>query len=200
MTESATTAPTTKAHSDPDIGRVTATHIWPPEQPVPVAVARLELDWGGPIGDRHHGLTMTSDARQKPVFPRGTIIRNHRQVSIIDVAELAEIAARMGIAEIAPGTIAENIATSGLPRLTSLAPMTRLVFSSGAVIMTGGENLPCVIAGRLVTASGATRLADGQPSDPSAFVKAAMARRGITGWVEHPGVISPGDTVRVVAP
>lgn len=173
-------------------GTVVAVHIWPPGADVPETVEELRLDWGGAIGDRHHGVTMSSDTRQKEVFARGTEIRNHRQVSIVDLAELAAIAQGLGIQALAPGTIADNICTEGLTGLTSLAPLSRLVFASGAVLMTGGFNTPCTIAGRMVAARYGTA--------PERFPKAAWDLRGITGWVERPGPIRPGDSVRVVPP
>ena len=173
-------------------GTVAAVHIWSPGAAVPEAVEELQLDWGGAIGDRHHGVTMSSDVRQKEVFARGTEIRNHRQLSIVDLAELAAIAQGLGIEELAPGTIADNICTYGIPHLTSLEPMSRLVFASGAVLMTGGRNAPCTIAGRMVQAR------YGSPAEK--FPKAAFDLRGITAWVERPGQISAGDEVTVVAP
>lgn len=173
-------------------GTVVAVHVWRSGVDVPEAVEELPLDWGGVVGDRHHGITMSSDTRQKEVFARGTEIRNHRQVSIVDLAELAAIAQALGIEELAPGTIADNICTEGLTGLTSLAPLSRLVFASGAVLMTGGFNTPCTIAGRMVAAR--------YGSAPERFPKAAWDLRGITGWVERPGPIRPGDSVRVVPP
>jgi MOSC domain-containing protein YiiM len=70
--------------------------------------------------------------------------------------------------------------------------MSRLVFASGAVLMTGGLNTPCTIAGRMVQAR------YGSPAER--FPKAAWDRRGITAWVERPGPVRAGDEVRVVAP
>ena len=172
--------------------RVVAVHVWPRDSELPLACDELVLDWGGPIGDRHHGLTMASDTRQSQVFERGTEIRNHRQVSIVDTAELAQIAEVLGVPQIEPGLIADNICLEGLPDLTSLPRMTRLIFSSGAVIMTGGENFPCAIAGAMVERV--------HGSKRSAFTRAAAGLRGITGWVERPGVVRPGDSVTVAQP
>lgn len=171
---------------------VVAVHIWPTGVDIPTPIDNLELDWGGPVGDRHHGLTMTSDARQKDVFPKGTTIRNHRQISIVDMAELASISAALGIGVIAPGVIADNICTEGIAKLTELPRMTRLLFAGGAVVMLGGENFPCTIAGALVGAKYAT--AAGK------FPSAAMGRRGVTGWVEHPGLIHAGASIEVRLP
>jgi hypothetical protein len=168
---------------------VIACHIWPADSKLPVPVEQLDLDFGGPIGDRHHGLTMKSDTRQSKHFPRGTEIRNHRQVSLVEATELQDVAASMGITEIEPGLIADNIYLRGAKDLTLLPKMTRLVFSSGAVIMLGGENDPCTIAGAMIGEIHGTT--------PQAFPKAAIHKRGVTGWVEHPGAIRPGDTVEI---
>lgn len=174
------------------VGRVVATHIWPAGDATPTRVDALVLDWGGPVGDRHHGVTMRSDTRQKAHYERGTEIRNHRQVSIVDLSELAEIAVNLGIPTLEPGRIADNICVDGIGELTRLPRMTRLIFGSGAVLMLGGENLPCTIAGALVGDAHGTR--------PESFPKAAMGLRGVTGWVEHPGIIRAGETVEARLP
>ncbi len=173
-------------------GVVVATHIWPPGHDVPTPVDSLVLDWGGPVGDRHHGLTARSDTRQRQHYERGTEIRNHRQVSLVAAEELAEVAAAMGVPELGPGLIADNLYLRGVPQLTALPRMTRLVFAGGAVLMLGGENGPCTISGALIEA------VHGTP--PSAFPKAALHKRGVTGWVEHPGEIHPEETFEVRAP
>jgi MOSC domain-containing protein YiiM len=132
---------------------------------------------------------MRSDVRQKPHYERGTEIRNHRQVSLVEETELDEVAAALGVDRLGPGLIADNIYLSGAVGLTTLPRMTRLVFPSGAVLMLGGENDPCTIAGALVEA------VHGTPA--TAFPKAAIHKRGVTGWVEHPGEVRPGDTVEI---
>ncbi len=171
---------------------VVALHLWPAGSDVPDPCDELVLDWGGPVGDRHHGETMLSDARQSTVFARGTRIRNHRQLSLVDTAELAGIAAALGIAVIEPGLLADNVCTQGIPALTALPRMTRLVFDGGAVLMLGGENLPCTIAGAMV--------AQVHGTTPESFPKAAIRRRGVTAWVERPGVIRPGEPITIVTP
>lgn len=170
-------------------GTVLGTHIWPAGLDVPVAVDPLVLDWGGPIGDRHHGVTMQSDTRQKWLYPKGTEISNYRQLSIVSAEELAQVAASLGVAELGPGLIADNLYLSGVPMLTTLAPMTRLVFSGGPVVLLGGENDPCTLAGKLV--------GDVHGTKAHAFPKAAMHKRGVVGWIERPGEIRPGDTFTV---
>ncbi|MDP1877675.1 MAG: hypothetical protein Q8M17_08980 [Actinomycetota bacterium] len=70
---------------------VVALHVWPADVDAPVPVEVLTLDWGGPIGDRHHGETMLSGPRQRKVFDDGTVLRNHRNFCIVDTSELAAI-------------------------------------------------------------------------------------------------------------
>lgn len=174
---------------------IEALHVWSIDSDFPHPVKTIELDWAGVPGDRHYGELMQSNSREVHAFPRGTTIRNYRQISIVDLAELSVIAEKLGLPELEAGTIADNICTSGIAELTALPRMTRLKFPSGACIMTGGENNPCTIAGGLVQA----RYRDhGYDIPPQKFPKAAMHLRGITGWVEHPGSIAVGDAIEVI--
>jgi MOSC domain-containing protein YiiM len=125
-------------------------------------------------------------------YERGTEVLNHRQISLVDEAELAIIAAAMGINALAAGVIADNICTSGVADLTMIPRMTRMKFEGGAVLMLGGENNPCTIAGAMVEA------VHGTP--PQAFPKAAIHRRGVTAWVEHPGSIHAGEAFTLISP
>ncbi|MFI0433442.1 MAG: MOSC domain-containing protein [Candidatus Nanopelagicales bacterium] len=171
---------------------VVALHVWPGDAPGPVARQRLDLTFDGAPEDRHAGQTMVSDTRTLKVYPRGTLIRNHRQLSLVSTEELALIAERLGIDHIAPGVIADNLCLTGLEDLTALPRLTRLEFSSGAVLMAGGVNTPCTLAGRMVEQSYGT--------PPAKFPKAAWGRRGITAWVDRPGAVEVGDNVTVHLP
>ena len=82
------------------VAEVIGCHIWPADSVLPIAIDPLVLDFGGPIGDRHYGLTMKSDVRQSKHFPKGTEIRNHRQISIVEATELQDVAATLGITEV----------------------------------------------------------------------------------------------------
>jgi hypothetical protein len=158
------------------------------------AVDRLTLGFDGIAGDRHGGLTRRSGGRE-PWYPRGTEMRNERQLSIVSADELAEAAAEMGISEISPEWIGANLLISGIPRLTLLPPRTCLFFAGGATIRIDGLNVPCRFSGRSI----ARHFPDREGLD-LAFVKAARRRRGLVGWVEKPGAIAPGEAVEARLP
>ena len=154
-------------------------------------VPELALKFDGIQGDRHAGPTMKSGVRQTHL-PRGTLIRNARQLSVLGAEELAGIAAELGIPRLAPEWLGANLVLSGVSELTAMAPSTRLLFPSGASVVIDGDNDPCVISG------GAVAQGAGDPSLKQRFVKAAMGRRGLVGWVEAEGVIRQGESVTVV--
>jgi len=171
---------------------VLALFVGPADQTRSDAVPRLDLDFGGVVGDRHHGLTTLTTVRERPLHVPGTEVRNLRQLTVVDTAELAATAAAMGIEAIDPGWVGANICTEGLPELTFLPGMARLVFAGGAVLVNAGQNMPCTGAGAEIGVHAGTV--------PSAFPKAAISRRGIIAWVEHPAPIEVGESVHVVLP
>jgi hypothetical protein len=148
----------------------------------------------GFVGDRHSGLTRRSDGRT-PHYPRGTEIRNSRQVSLVSIEELAEVADAIAIPTILPEWMGANVVTTGIPRLTQLPPSTRLFFEGGAVLVVEGENPPCSGPGEVIQLHHpfATGLA-------ARFVEAAQHRRGIVAWVERPGAIHEGDAISIQIP
>lgn len=167
------------------------------------AVDGLALELTGIPGGRHGGLTRRSGPRE-PWLPRGSLMRNDRQVSALCVAELREIAARLGIGALPPEWIGGNLLIEGMPRFSALAPGSHLAFGGtwagkgrfdgGAVLRVEGYNSPCRLAGRGIAA------ATGDPGHEFAFVKAAASLRGLVLSVALAGPISPGDPVVVIAP
>lgn len=154
---------------------------------------QVRVTFDGFDGDRHNGRTRLANARD-PHYPRGTEIRNERQVTIVSREELREVAARMDLPELCPAWIGANLLIAGVPRLTELPPMTRLVFPQAAVLVVQGENFPCRSSGEAVAAEA------GRPEAASRFSKAALHLRGLIACVEHPGVIAVGDDVRLEVP
>ncbi|MDP1823099.1 MAG: MOSC domain-containing protein [Archangium sp.] len=151
------------------------------------------LSYAGLEGDRHAGLTQRSGVRQKHL-PKGTEIRNARQLSLVSVEELSKIAAALGLSHLDSRWLGANVLLRGAPALTAWAPGTRLVFGSGAVLVIDGENEPCRKAGRAIAAA-----AGADEGLAARFVKAAHRLRGLVAWVERPGTIRCGDPVTLVS-
>ncbi|WP_163998133.1 MOSC domain-containing protein [Pyxidicoccus caerfyrddinensis] len=157
-------------------------------------LAETKVSFEGIEGDRHAGLTRAADVRT-PWFPKGTPIRNTRQLSLVSTEELAEVAQTLGIPKVLASWLGANVEVAGVPTLTQLPPGTRLFFPEDAVLAVEGENEPCTGPGRVIEAHhpDTEKLA-------SRFVKAAWQRRGLVAWVERPGLIRAGDEVRVMLP
>jgi len=176
--------------------RVTGTFVAPSGHFVTRAASALELTFDGITGDFHAGNTRRSGGRE-PWYPRGTEIRNERQLSIVAPDELAAIAARMGIAEVSPEWLGANLLLEGAPRLSMLPAGTMLFFQGGVTLKVDAQNGPCRIAGRAV-AEGAG-MADVEAGS-LLFPKSAKRLRGLVAWVEKPGRIAAGEQVSVRIP
>jgi hypothetical protein len=142
-------------------------------------------------GDKHAGYTRPSDGRT-PYYKRGTEIRNDRQVSIVSIEELAEIASAMHLPEVRAEWLGANLCFSGIPKLTFLPPNTRLIFPDSAVLRVSYENNPCTGPGEAMQFNYPERT-----GLKSLFPKAAIHKRGVVAVVERPGVIRLGDGVKV---
>ncbi len=153
----------------------------------------VSVSFTGFEGDRHAGITRKSDSRT-PQYPRGTEIRNDRQISIVSVEELAQIAAALGIPEIKAEWLGANLLIQGIYRLTLLPPMTRLSFAGGVVLAVQSENLPCVHPGKVIQDF------YGRAGLQEKFPISAMHLRGLVACVEKPGTIRQGESVQVDVP
>lgn len=151
----------------------------------------LNLTYDGIPGDRHAGLYRNSGPRE-PWYPRGTPMRNERQLSILSAEENAEVAAALAIDALRPEWIGGNILLSGVPQLSQLPPRTLLMFPSGATVRIDGDNGPCKKSGAAIAAN-----VPGRPDLEFGFVKTAKHKRGLLGWVEREGEVRPGDVVRL---
>jgi hypothetical protein len=164
---------------------------------------RLTLDLTGIPGDFHGGATRRSGARE-PWLPRGTVLRNDRQLSALSAEELQEVAASLDIEALPPEWIGGNLLIAGLERFSRIAPGSRLAFGGGwggvgrfdggAVLRVEAYNFPCRQSGRAVAALA------GRPELEFAFVKAAAALRGLVLSVDLAGPVTPGDAVVVIPP
>lgn len=159
-------------------------------------VESLTLDFEGIPGDFHRGFTRQSGGRE-PWYPRGTQMRNERQLSIVARDELNAAAKEMGLDTIDPAWIGANMCLSGVPMLSMLPASTLLFFEGGVTIKVDFQNGPCKIAGAAI-ADAVGRKGDADLA--LAFPKAAKRRRGVVAWVEKPGTITLGEAVRVQLP
>jgi hypothetical protein len=154
----------------------------------------LDLTFEGIAGDRHGGFTRRSGGRE-PWYPRGTSMRNERQVSILGVEDLAAIATDLKIDRLEPGWIGGNLVLEGLPDLSMIPPRTRLFFAGGVTLAVDGQNAPCRFSGRSIAVEHR-----GRDDLDLAFVRAAKRRRGLVAWVEIPGRIVAGEAVEARIP
>lgn len=149
----------------------------------------LTLTFEGIPGDRHSGWTRRSGGRE-PWYPRGTEMRNERQLSLLAPDDLIRIAEGLGVPEVKAEWIGGNILVEGLPHFSMIPSRSRLNFEGGAVVVIDGQNSPCRLSGRSI--------AQHYPEEPDielAFPRVAKRLRGLVGWVEKPGVIRPGTPV-----
>jgi MOSC domain-containing protein YiiM len=159
-----------------------------------IAEAReaMDLTFAGIAGSVHGGVTRASCSRVTAQHPRGTPIGNERQVSILSVEELAQIAARMGLETLDPARLGASIVIEGMPDLSHLPPSSRLQAPSGATLVVDMQNRPCILPARSIDTV--------HPGYGKAFKTAANGRRGVTAWVQREGRIALGDTLTLHVP
>lgn len=158
-----------------------------------VSTNGVDADWEGFPGDCHSGLTRPSCVRVRTQYPaKGTEIRNARQISILSVEELAEVADRLGVPEVKPEWVGASMVVEGIPDFTQVPPSSRLMFDNGAGLAIDMENAPCRHPAELIEAA--------HPGHGLAFPKVAQHKRGVTAWVEHPGRIETGMRFRLHIP
>ena len=83
----------------------------------------VEIDWGGFVGEVHGGLTRLSCSRVTRQYPKGTEIRNTRQVSALGEEEIAAIAEELGLDALEPGWLGANLVVGGIPSFRSPATL-----------------------------------------------------------------------------
>ena len=155
-------------------------------------VAALDLTFAGPAGEAHGGLTRPACARVRDLYPRGTEIRNVRQLSVLSVEELRQIAAAMGLAALDPALAGATLVVQGLPDFTHVPPGSRLLADSGACLVVDMENQACMLPAKPIEAA--------HPGFGARFKAAAQGRRGVTAWVEAEGRLALGDRLRLFIP
>ncbi|MHC1781716.1 MAG: MOSC domain-containing protein [Anaerolineaceae bacterium] len=153
----------------------------------------IETTFAGIQGDKHSGVTCPSGGRT-PFYPRGSEIRNYRQVSIISAEEMKEVAAALQVPEILPEWLGANLLISGIKHLTQLPPFTRLFFGGGTVLVVQRDNEPCVYPGKILARQ------FNRPELEKLFTPSALEKRGLVACVERPGLLRAGESVRAETP
>lgn len=158
-----------------------------------LVVDGVDLTLEGIPGDRHAGFVRPADVRV-PWFRRGDPIRNERQLSIVSLEDLAEIAASLGVETIEPEWLGANLLVSGIPSFSFIPRGTRLFFPSGATLAVTDQNAPCRLAGRVVADhAGGERMA-------ARFVDVSKRLRGVVAFVDRAGRVAAGDAIEVRVP
>lgn len=152
----------------------------------------LDLTFEGVAGSVHGGATRASCTRVRSQYPKGTEIRNERQLSIISEEELAAIAAQMGVARLDPARLGASMVLRGLPDFSHIPPSSRLQAPSGATLTVDMQNLPCQFPAKSIE----TVL----PGKGGGFKPAAEGKRGVTASVAREGRVHLGDEIRLHIP
>jgi len=157
-----------------------------------VSSGAVTADYGGFVGDVHHGLTRPACVRVHRQYPRNAEIRNTRQITAVSVEELQHIARAMSLDVIKPEWLGANLVLSGIPKFTQIPPATRLIFDNGTALVVDMENGPCKGPADIIEAA--------HPGHGKKFPRLALGKRGVTCWVERVGELSIGDECAVHTP
>jgi MOSC domain-containing protein YiiM len=178
----------------------TARVVWLGYQPVPVEklvitsqpVEVMPLTFAGFDGEVHAGETRPACSRVTKQHPKGTTIRNVRQLCIVSAEEMAEVARDMGLQAMDYAWVGASLVLEGVPDLTHLPPSSRLQGPDGVTLVVDMENLPCQ--------EPAVTIEKALPGQGKGFKRAAEGKRGVTAWVEREGTLRLGDVVRLHIP
>lgn len=153
---------------------------------------RVQAGLEGFEGEAHGGLTRAACSRFSMLYPKGTVVRNTRQLSILSAEELAVIAGKIGLQALDPGLLGASMVVAGVPDFSHLPVGSRLKSATGTVIAIDLENGPCQYPAMEIEAEA--------PGHGKAFKAAAEGLRGVTAWVERAGPLAVGEALEVYVP
>jgi hypothetical protein len=157
-----------------------------------IALDEMPLGFGGFDADCHAGETRPSCSRVTGQHPRGTTIRNVRQVSLVAAEELALIAKGLGLDSVAPAWLGASVVVEGIPDFSHLPPSSRLQGPDGVTLTVDMQNRPCRFPAKTIE--------DAHPGKGKRFRDVAEGLRGLTAWVERVGTLRIGDVLRLHIP
>ncbi len=76
------------------------------------SVSFLEMDSQGIYGDRHRRLTRSATVRERDVFPKGTIIREHRHIFAVSLRDCENLSTKLGV-NVTPELLGANLVIEG---------------------------------------------------------------------------------------
>lgn len=156
------------------------------------AVTVMPLTFAGFVDEVHAGENRPSCSRVMKQHPRGTTIRNVRQLCVVSAEEMAAVAATLGMDRIDPAWVGASLVIEGIPDLTHLPPSSRLQGPDGVTLVVDMENKPCQ--------EPAVTMAQATGGQGKAFKAAAKGKRGVTAWVERVGTLQLGQTLTLHVP
>jgi MOSC domain-containing protein YiiM len=179
------------------IGSVVSVHAGDHEDMHKEQRDRVDVDAEGFLGDKHRGFTRVAWRGERDA--EGTVRRNERQWSGVSAEELEVISRRMELSRaLEATTLGANLCVKGIPDFSQLPRGTRLLFSSGAILVVEELNPPCADMGEAITAAYTT--STGEPAAGGMFPKHALGLRGVVGVVDVPGPIQAGDRIAIEDP
>ena len=156
------------------------------------ALTEVEVGFGGIEGATPAGVTRPSCSRVISQHPRGTEIRNVRQLSILSEEELTTIGQEIGLTQVRPDQVGASLVLKGIPDFTHIPPSSRLQGPSGVTLIVDMESRPCHLIAPVID--------EDTPGHGKGFKAAAKDRRGVTASVERPGQLRLGDKLRLHVP
>lgn len=155
-------------------------------------LTEMRLGFVGLDGEVHAGLTRPSCSRVTAQYPKGTEIRNVRQLTIVSAEEMADVASGMGLKVFDYAWVGASVVLEGIPDLTHLPPSSRLQGPDGVTVVVDMLNEPCQQVAATIAKAG--------HDEAKGFRSAAKGRRGVTAWVEREGVLRLGDEMVLHVP
>lgn len=152
----------------------------------------LTCGWDGLEGAAHTGRTRPSDSRVLGQHALGTEIANVRQLSLVGRQDIEDIRRDMGLDAFDPRWLGANIVIDGLGDFSHLPPSARLQAENGTTMIVDMQNFPCHQIGKTIELD--------RPGQGKSFKQHAKGRRGVTAWIERPGTLNIGDTLRLHLP
>jgi hypothetical protein len=152
----------------------------------------MPLGFAGFAAEVHAGLTRPACSRVAALHPKGTTIRNTRQVSLVSAEEMGAVAAELGLDAFDYAWVGAGVVVEGIPDFTHVPPSSRLQGPDGATLVVDMENHPCIEPARTIERV--------RPGHGKRFKAAAAGRRGVTAWVEREGTLRLGDRLCLYVP